>query len=281
MQMAEAIGLLGLEAGDDLGKLRQKYHARMRAVHPDVAGQERGTPLSQRLNEAYALVRENWPPAVFPAKGRLPVPENPLALTERTVWMVDAPFGEEILLEMARGRYYWEERQEPFPLFLKSVREASLSLANGVFLSERERIALFHWLVQCFVDPLPCLNSLAGEGRVAKEGEDYRIRSHLLYWEGEMPAHLPVRVESSRILAGGGEKEPIREGQVSFAEDSLFYVVTPLLVQGVMEGELFVPPKAAAGRGKREAVLTLHPTGKKWENPTGKVNEKIRQLLGA
>ena len=294
MQAEEAIRLLGLEVGDEPSCLRQKYHERMRKVHPDVAGHERGTVLSQRLNEAYALLKENWPQELLPpAKGRLLVPENPLALIERTVWMLDAPFGEEILLEIARGKYYWAEEQESFPLFLKSIREAVLSLCGPVRLSDKESLSLFHSLAQCFVDPVSSLARMAetgkvkkGEGRERKQEEDSHPGS-IPCASYEVPAYLPlgeeyslpcrVRVQDSRILLTG---KGAREVQLSFGEDSLYYVITPLLLQGVLEGKIRNREAGRGRRGYQSVVLSLTPTGKKWEDPTQRINAQIQSILG-
>ena len=290
MQMAEAIRLLGLEVGDEPSCLRQKYHERMRKVHPDVAGHERGTVLSQLLNEAYALLKETWPGDLLPpARGRLPVPENARALIERTVWMLDAPFGEEILLEIARGKYYWAEEQESFPLFLKSVREAMLSLGSQVRLSDKESLSLFHSLAQCFVDPVASLSGMAQMGKVKQVDHSGKMKDKgsSLSASYEVPAYLPlgeeyslpcpVIVKDSRILLAGENGSGI---QLSFGEDSLYYVVTPLLLQGVLAGEIRNREGKGPRRGYENVALYLTPTGRRWEDPTEGINKQIQSLLG-
>ena len=286
MEIEEAVRLLGLLPGDEREVLRQKYHEQLRLFHPDQVGDHRGTAKTQELNEAYALLKANWSKVkcLFP-KGRWMAGENRKAYRERRILMLDAPFGEEIVLDTGyRGRYYWNREMEPFRLFLASVGEAAVELLGLAGGNDALRGKLLHLLIQEYIHPLTCLEAMAE----AKGGGEYHLRCHMERGKDldiHTLASMAVAVRETRIY--GLDEQGMPRGQVSFSEDALYYVVTPLLRQGVYMGRLQMGEERSGIREKKKspshvpATLVLTPTGKPWRDPSEKINREIRRVLGS
>ena len=293
MELEEAISLLGLEPGEGLGRLRQRYHEQMHQCHPDVCGDEKGTSRAQLLNEAYTLVKKNWPlPGQTSMGGKWSERINPGAYAGRRIRMLDAPFGKELLLDVAEGKYLWEPEQEPFSLFLGSVGELASRLGEEAGAEEWQKGKILHLLLQQYIHPLYVLEDMETMGQIERVEDTYVLRCHVdrdayppVFDEGK---RFPVAVRSLRLF--GEDEDGDLLGQISFQEDALYYVVTPLLLQGVASGWLSLKAEAAspakARRGRRSAVksyregqflLTL--TGKAWEDPTKKIGQELSRIL--
>ena len=291
MELDEAIRLLGVRAGDGMDKLRQRYHEEMHRCHPDVCGDEKGKVRAQQVNEAYALIKRSWPlPGQTALGGKWSEKVNERAYARRRVRMQDAPFGEVIVLDVAEGRYLWEPQLAPFTLFLQSLGELASDLAAEAQADERTKGRILHLLLQEYIQPLVVLEDLEEMGRIERTGVTWRIGCQVetgAYDPREVPEGYAVKIQSLRTYGVGPEGELL--GQISFSEDAMYYVITPLIEQGNAEGRLFLKPEKVPAKGTRrksrgslahrEGYLLLTFTDKPWEDPTEKINRELDGIV--
>lgn len=260
MNKEEAYRILELGEDDRPEEIRRKYHLLMHFYHPDAAGDEDlySLEMTKKLNEAFRFLKREG--ALNQSTIRdWGIRENTSAFCKRKIYMAEDLFGDEIIVDTgAEGRFYWEPDIEPFPLLLKSLGEAvnglmdkaSKAYAGSPFgeLEEshtRFRAKLLHLLVQEYVDPYECIRLLYLSGQTESEDQrsavTCRIRCHLK-WARRKPEEetIPVRAYRNRLFAYVGNE---LAGQITFEEDFLYYIVTPLFLQGAVDAVLKVKEK--------------------------------------
>lgn len=291
MDKREAYQILGINSDDGPDEIRRKYHLLMHVYHPDAAGQ--GDPVDlempKKLNEAFRFLKREGFFLKNKAIQDWGIRENDSAFCKRRIYMEDDLFGDKMILDTgAVGRFYWDPELEPFSLLLKSIGEAVSGLmeeaartAGDVPKKTHMRFGakLLHLLLQEYVDPYECIRFACPSGQRDREDENvYRLRCHLKPDRGWMgrryrASECSVRAQESRLLAYAGEE---KVGQITFEQDYLYYVVTPLFLQGAATARLCVEEGHSS---YLSAELVLHIDPRKKRDMTSRINLEIAETM--
>ncbi len=306
MDIREAYALLDIRQGCTFDEAKKAYRSLMRKFHPDSAGDHKQAhELSQKINEAYLCVKvhlsgegidtsvsdvmydtarrrqdhynynehvhHNFWEDIDPG-----ILLNPLSYCERSILLQDEILGEEHIIDTGlHGRFYWDPEVETFELLLRSVNMAVSQLIDGYDLPGDElfalRSGLLHLLLQEFIHPVQLLDAYAP---IRKMDEQYVIHCGLKV-NGKLRSNVfEVRPDGTRLYAL--DQEGSIAGQISFVENALYYIVTPLLLQKCASAKLEVVN--VTGRNTK-CKLVLTRTEKSYEDATLQINEKIQELL--
>lgn len=290
MNQQEAYGILGISAGDEPEDIRRKYHRLMHMYHPDAGGgkETHNHEMAQKLNEAFRLLKREGFLAKKNTMRDWGIRENPAAFCARKLYMEEELFGDEIIVDTgAMGRFYWEPDMEPFALLLKSLGEAVNGLIEGA-VDERQmrcKAKLLHLLIQEYVQPYECISLLYPLEQTDTEHVKLcRLHCHLKPdGKGNIRAY---QEEQMRVLAQGsrlyGYVGQALIGQITFAEDYLYYLVTPLFLQGAAEAVLQVKDIKMARRKNLpylSAEMSLRIDQSKMRDLTARINAEIAHTL--
>ena len=301
MTLTEAYRMLGLSQDCSPEETRKSYRNLMRQFHPDSRGDEQEAHrLAQEINEAYRLVKidirdrgksdpdkDIWMKArsarshVYDWRNIDPgIPLNPAAFCDRKLYMQDEMLGMEHIIDTGlKGRFYWDPELETFGLLLRSVNMEVTKILSGMELEEVEllrlRSGLLHLLLQEFIHPMQLLDSYPS---IRKDGEAYVVTAELKAAGKLTQLTYDVLADKSRLYAvesSAAENKKVA-GQVTFVENALYYIVTPLIMQGVVKAKIRVTQQT--GRTlKWKLYMTL--TGKSYQDMTLKINAEIRKRL--
>ena len=304
MNKAEAVRILGVGPEDGQEMIRKKYHTLLHRCHPDALDRAETEQIHrgrndhvQRLIEAYALLRDEKAEGKSGASSSAGAnlwcfPQNPNAWCDRRLILEDELFGEEIRFQAgARGRYLWDPEVESFTLFLRSVSEAAIHLLEQRQLPSdygKLRFALTHLIIQEFVFPQMCLPKVCSLDQTSGM---YRLHGHLI---PETTAHEDVLRQildtkptdkSSLQLCAHGSRLYLEYGQriagrVSFEEDYLYYVITPLFLQHAAATGPVVLTPLSKGSMRCKLETTVKVNFEAFTDQTTKINREISRLLG-
>lgn len=258
MTIQEAASILGVTRQDDVRAIKQKFRKMIGQYHPDAVGSDEPEHIkkAQLINEAYSILRENAMqgkeiPAATPVwKAR--VVEN--AFTGRTIYMILWEDHKKEYIEVTRGRYEWDPDLEEFDCLLKSLNQAVLELLekiehqNGIFQDYEYdlktqrfpyQVQLFHVLAGQYILPVSCLKKLASpikreeekrhiykfQAFLGTKGDSKIFRAMLRLKNGDLL--YADSLKNNRIMVSDGKGASL--GHLSLSEDSLYYVIIPLL----------------------------------------------------
>lgn len=248
MTLQEASAVLGLTPEDTAVTIKRKYHALLHRNHPDVKYGSKDA--AGRIITAYNVIRSSPLPAAGLRRYETLPEINPAACCRRTLYARHNLFDDDPADIFIRGydSYFWDPDQEEFSLFLKSILKEAQHLAQD----QPERLkTVFHLLVQDFIRPLPCLEKVCDDREetnygalhgVSKSGicsktrcrEEYADHSDTLYYlngriAGAVTTACPCRLQGAKLYAGSQ--------QLSFDDDSYYYILSMLLARGAADAE--------------------------------------------
>ncbi|BCJ98939.1 hypothetical protein bsdcttw_19800 [Anaerocolumna chitinilytica] len=258
MTIQEAANILGVLRQDDVSTIKQKFRKMIGQYHPDAVGSDEPEHIkkAQLINEAYSILRENLMqgkeiPASTPV-WKAKVLEN--AFTVRTIYMILWEDHKKEYIEVTRGRYEWDPDLEEFDCLLKSLNQAVLELLektehqNGIFqdyeydlITQRfpYQVQLFHALAGQYILPVSCLKKLASPIRIDEEGRHiYKFQAFLGTKGDSKIFRVMLKLKSGDLLYADSLKDNRLMlsdekggslGHLSLAEDSLYYVIIPIL----------------------------------------------------
>ena len=294
MDREEALRILGISDDEDPEIIRKKYRDMIRRHHPDMTDDsDAHLEKTQMLTQAYRLLK---------AKGYLTgkrrqtgwgIRENKAAFIKRRLFMEEELSGNVMIVDIGvSGRYYWDPELESFSLFLRSVNTAvqdiiSRHIDEATADDEQVlhmRVKLLHLLIQEFVDPYKAIRTLEYISQSPAEGflSYYRVPCHVKntgsrFCKGWQRAEYPVRVRGNNLVAELADGE----NRISFTENELYYIITPMILQGAAKGVLMPAGGAVPRNGKKyqkcELLITVDES-KGWD-ATERINEEIRRIL--
>ena len=284
MTIEQAYELLGVTKQQNEKEIKRKFRKLMAMHHPDVIGSNSPEQIkqAQRLNEAYALIKKaaRKKPEIQIKRPTWKAKVTETAFCERTVYMESVSWEGETpqMYAVARGRYEWEPELEEFPCFLRSVKEAALELLEraeyrkGITWELRGvakgtkfdyHLQLFHLLAGQFISPVACLDVLA---RLEEMDDKGRMIYKILAWVQQtdrvrlQPGELlsVTGLKHNRIMVATSTGTPL--GHVSFLEDSLYYVVVPILQHRKAQIKLVVREVEKRKKTTVEVYLRMEET---------------------
>ena len=298
MNKQEAYHILGVRPEDPFQEIRRRYHLLMHVCHPDATGEQDPGSLeeAQRVTEAFRYLKKHLPVQEINAQN-WGLQENPDAFCRRRIYLEEDLYGDGILVDTGIfGKFYWDPDLETFPLFLKSVGEAARILSE-----ERQRpvsAKLLHLLIQEYIKPWECLQLFGRTQQTDPQEWECLLKCHLKpamsmreltrEWNRTGSANadpgnadpenvaettgISVSVKDSRLLAHTQDKTL---GQITFEDNCLYYLVTPLLLQGAARASLTLK----APRPVIRAELKLQVRPERTFDPTRQLNREIIKTL--
>ncbi len=258
MTIQEAANILGVSRQDDVSAIKQKFRKMIGQYHPDAVGSDEPEHIkkAQLINEAYSILRENAVqgkeiPASTPV-WKAKVLEN--AFTVRTIYMILWEDHKKEYIEVTRGRYEWDPDLEEFDCLLKSLNQAVLELLektehqNGIYqdyeydlITQRfpYQVQLFHAFAGQYIRPVSCLKKLASPiRRNEEERHIYKFQAFLGTKGDSKIFRVMLKLKSGDLLYADSlknnrimlsDEKGVSLGHLSLAEDSLYYVIIPIL----------------------------------------------------
>ncbi|BCN31056.1 J domain-containing protein [Anaeromicropila herbilytica] len=256
MTIKEAASILGVTSQDDVKTIKQKFRIMMGQYHPDVVESDKPEHIkkAQLINEAYSILREykvneKEIPIATPV-WKAKVIEN--AFTERNIYMVLWEDYEKEYIEVTRGKYEWDPDLEEFDCLLKSLNHAVVELLeniehkNGIYYDYDIKanrfpfqVRLFHILSGQYILPVSCLKKLVEPIKIdAQKRNIYKFQA-LLGTKGESKIfRAMIRLKKGDLLYADSlmnnrivvsDENGTSLGHLYFSEDSLYYVIIPIL----------------------------------------------------
>ncbi len=274
MTIKEAYKILGVSSRDDDREIKTKYKRLLFLYHPDSSpGKERNPEDDEKIRqviEAYRKIRESegaedGEPYVDSYEFSWDAFENREAFSERNIYVQFKIYDEELpLSNMARGRFVWDPDMEEFELFSKSVLESCKDvLSDYRVIPDPENVkSLFHLMMQEYVLPADAIRKIGGKIGDDKDKEIFQVNGFIKPEPGSNAARvktgevLSVFLSENRAVA----QEMISGrvlGNVSFDEDSLYYVVLPLLEDPEVEAVATVTKEERSARRKAALHVTI------------------------
>ncbi len=318
MDRRDALRILELFDEEEPELIRKKYRDLIRRYHPDMTDSaDAHLEKTQQLTQAYRFLKVEGYLSAANRRAQWGIKENKAAFITRPLFMEEELSGREMIVNTGiSGRFYWDPEMEPFSLFLRSVnavvqkilsRYTEEDLTDDSQLS-RMRVKLLHLLIQQFVDPYETIKTATYVRQAREEEYHYRVICHVkktgnltkseilktgnlskgeLLKTGNLTksnrpgTEYPVRLRGNNLVADLAEGESV----ISFPENELYYIITPMILQGAARGVLRLEDDAArAGRKNyREnywkAELRLTVDAEKGWDATEQINEEIRRML--
>ncbi len=292
MTKSEAYILLEAEESDSFVDIRHKYRALMHVHHPDSSGGGiENLEMARKLNEAFGIIKREGISKKNMSSGDFGISENLKAFCMRKLYMEDTLFGDDIVVDTGGyGKFYWEPDMESFNMLLKSVSEAAEKLLDDHCggLSEncdnylRIKTKLLHLLLQQFIDPYECINALYPENEDAEDGIQV-FTAGCQIKPNDAKILKKIDVKTCDVTAKGSKLYAITEGkvigQIMFREDYLYYLITPLFLQGAAEAVLDILQNVGGRKAYIKADLNLRVNMGKKRDVTESISEEIRKTL--
>lgn len=301
MNKGQAREILGIQGAYDGQLLKKRYRQLMHLVHPDngeTAGEYMYT--AQEINEAYAFLRADVGVVERKVQKRQEsvkkhwnAPINPNAYCEREVYEeVQDEEGSVIgRIVIGKDRYMWTLEEE-FPLLLSSLFQASKSLleevdqelSRGKMQSfELYQAELTYLLAGQFVDSTQTLFELNLDIENGDTADIFYIPA-MLELEAKVtpkgPYLLPMGVKNHRLYVKDVIGNPL--GYISFPDDRMSFVVTPLFTQKNVQIKLMLSKTTRQVRkGKPYIQVDMWIKILSDQSFTGfdNTNQKIEELL--
>ncbi len=276
MTKEQAYRVLGLDRSATAEERKKAYRARMRQFHPDSAGESQSAhELAQMINEAYLLIKDEEPGEKAKTRSWKDLDPgiliNPAAFCERGILLQEEMLGTEHVVDTGlKGRFYWDPEVETFELLLRSVNMAVTEILAGYDLDDRTmfkyRSGLLHLLLQEFIHPLQVINDYPP---IKKSEGEYLIHCGVKLFGRAGNGPYKVIADTNKLYAMNGTE---CVAQISFIENALYYIVTPLIIQKVANASLKID-------ANKKGILTLRLTDKSYRDASLKINDRIRDIL--
>ena len=235
MNISEAFSILGINKSDSQEDRKRKYRRLMMLHHPDVTGDDSAF-MSQKINAAYEYIRSHPNESPFrEAEAKWDAAINPKAFCERCIFVDYSFLDKRIPIhQVAEGRYLWDPYIEDFKMLARSVAILTADLIQDHPYSNEA--VLFHMLMQEYVEPISCAKKIGLNTDRAENGNIYTFsgevgisyRKLLMEIEtGEQSALMYAAKRSQRIVIH--DEHGKIYGDLSYNDDSLYYVVNPLI----------------------------------------------------
>lgn len=259
MKYQEACAIFGISAEDDEKVIKSKYRQLMQKYHPDAwTGSDdelkHAEAMAMLINEAYKVLKDEQMDTPDQLRSyRWPAGINPHALYERDVYMTGEDGRGRRLgsFKIARGKYYWDPDLEDFDMFMVSVMDLARNLLDqaerkkhisgvdeslrGMYLAK-----LFSSLSEQYVHAQSCLpKQLSVTVMESEKHHTYSMPAYVgLTGYAAMAAAkqlteadllFPEGIRDNRLMIKDGKGVSL--GHLSFADDSLYVTVIPLLKQ--------------------------------------------------
>ena len=301
MKIEEACHLLNAEMDESEKAVKNKYRKLMFLYHPDIAGDDNETVLrmAQKINEAYEVFCKNKPAYKDQIVKAWSAKINEDAYCKRPIY-IDYSFLDKHspIREAANGRYLWDPHIEEFTMLMKSVHNVCQELLEsedrkkGIYTmydhpnpEKRQETAahLFHLLMQEYIEPLSCVTKIgekAGDNAWTFDAEMALRDSTMCLAEGIC---LYGMVKDTSIIMC--DADGVIHGRLSFNDDSMYYVITPLVdnnsIQMDYEVRAIHTTKRYGTRSKADVRITVSISNEEKTKPSVPSNRKaIEQLLG-
>ncbi len=273
MEINEAYSILGVSRSDDENTIKKKYKRLLFVHHPD-AKRHRGDTsddgMAARIIEAYRLIRKGEGlEAELPENYEWEAEVNEKAFSDRTIYIQYKIYDDEDLplSKAAEGKYIWDPDLEDFPLFAKSVLEASRDVVSdkSPIFSQSVLMEVFHLMMQEYVFPADSARKLGKLIEADESTEKYEFVGYIktkpgnkgeVFHEGE-PVDIYLsdnRAMAQNLIAG------TFLGDISFDDDSLYYVILPLLEEPKVKSSATMQRLIKAGRNKNSIMLNIRLT---------------------
>ena len=296
MDRIDAFRILELFDEEEPELIRKKYRDLIRRYHPDMTDSaDAHLEKTQQLTQAYRFLKAEGYLSAANRRAQWGIKENKAAFITRPLFMEEELSGREMIVNTGiSGRFYWDPEMEPFSLFLRSVNSAVQKILARYTEEDltdesqisRMRVKLLHLLIQQFVDPYETIKTATYVRQAREEEYHYRVICHVkktrnLTKSNRPGTEYPVRLRGNNLVADLAEGESV----ISFPENELYYIITPMILQGAARGVLRLEDDAArAGRKNyREnywkAELRLTVDAEKGWDATEQINEEIRRML--
>ncbi len=296
-EIRQACEVLGLAENAHAEEIRRRYRLLMHSFHPDTAvNTENAQALAERarqINDAYQTLKSHGRLLKRQSGGRDPhIRCNEAAFCSRRLYMEEELYGEAMYIDTGLyGRYTWDPEMESFPMLLKSVHEAArkvLEELNEPLYAQEHRqklqTKLLHLLLQEFVEPELCLEMLAfcrevTEEMPLQEKESNHFRSWQIRCHVRMEASCAANIFSVSVFDNklfAVDEAGRKAGQITFYENELYYIVTPLIMQNAAKAAFELPEGAG---NRRSGILVLKVIPGMWKDPTPAINREIAAML--
>ena len=292
MEKGDALRVLGLFEDEEPEIIRKKYRDLIRKYHPDITGSaDVYLKKTQQLTQAYRLLKAEGYLAATPYQTEWGIRENKAAFIRRPLFMEEELSGSGMIVDTGIiGRYYWDPEMEPFSLLLRSVNAAVQKILSPYMEEDltddsqisKLRIKLLHLLIQQFVDPYEAIRIIDFVKPAEGYNYQYRVNCHVKKTGNRLKrecqaAEYTVRLKGNNLVADCDEGESV----ISFTENALYYIITPMILQGAAEGvlRLVEDTDSTSRRNYRKGELLLTVDESKGWDATEKINEEIRRIL--
>lgn len=294
MNTTDAFRILGVSEDEDPEIIKKRFRELLREHHPDQAGNDpEHLNKTQQVILAYSCLKENGVLKELPEQADFGIRKNEQAFVKRSIFMQETLFGDEITVDTGMyGKYYWDPGMESFSLLLKSVSAAAEKLVNRYSEVHHDdhvnpaaaKVKLLHLLLQQFIDPYSSIHQIEGV-KQGREPRSYRILCHAKPETGMSFPKDAYAAGTYPVIRNGNKlliEDKIR-CVISFPDSALYYIVTPMILQGAAEGSFRLTEPA--GERKRRGYLTgellLAVNEEKRKDATEKINDEIRKTLSS
>ena len=273
MNINEAYRILGASRSEDENSIKKKYKRLLFVHHPDSKshrGETSDDGMAAKIIEAYRLLRKGEGIEVEQAEDyRWEADVNELAFSDRAVYVQYKIYDDEELplSKVAEGKYIWDPDLEDFPFFSKSVFEAARDTVseNCDHFSPDKLIEVFHLMMQEYVFPADSarkLGKLTGSDQLTK---DFEFTGYIklnpgnkgeVFHEG---VPIDIYLSDNKVVAQDLVTGTFL-GDISFDEDSLYYVILPLLEEPEVNTTARMQKLIKTGRNKNTIMVSISLT---------------------
>ena len=273
MDINEAYRILGASRSDDENTIKKKYKRLLFVHHPD-AKRHRGDTsddgTAARIIEAYRLIRKGEGiEAEQPETYEWEAVVNEKAYSDRAIYVQYKIYDDEELplSKAAKGKYVWDPDLEDFPLFAKSVLEAAMDVVsdNCSNFSQSALMEIFHLMMQEYVFPADSARKLGKLTKTDRRTKDFEFTGYVkikpgnkgeIFHEGEP---VDIYLSDNRAMAQNLVTGTFL-GDISFDDDSLYYVILPLLEEPEVKITAKMQKIVKTGRNKNSIMLNIRLT---------------------
>lgn len=301
MKIEEACRLLNADMDESEKAVKNKYRKLMFLYHPDTAGDDNETVLrmAQKINEAYEVFCKNKPAYKDKIVKAWSAKINEEAYSKRPIY-IDYSFLDKHspVREAANGRYLWDPHIEEFAMLMKSVHNVCQELLES---EDRKRdiytmydhpdpekrqetaVRLFHMLMQEYIEPISCVTKIgekAGDNTWMFDAE-MALQDRTIEFEDGVFLYGMVK-DTSIIMC---DADGVIHGRLSFNDDSMYYVITPLVENDAIQLDFEVraihSAKRYGTRSKADIRITVSINNEEKTRTLVPSNRKaIDHLLG-
>ena len=293
MDLHEAYRVLGISETDTPSTRKRKYRRLMMLYHPDSSG-DKNIHISQKINAAYEYLKSHEKElSAYDVVSNWEAEINENAFCERAVY-VDYSFLDKRIpiRQVAEGRYLWDPYLEEFSMLARSV---AIKTADLIYEYEYDgdEAPLFHLLMQDFIEPLSCARKL-GEADETEDRTAYLFTGAVGITDTGLLSEIRRMDNGFELFAEPRgprvticNEDGVILGDISYDEDSLYYVVNPLLTMkddgitvNLQSGELHARRRDLRYAGKLDIAIRIEIK----KTLAGKVSshyEEIHSLLNS